>query len=81
MIVTVADHKNGVRDSLYMNATGRQKRYEIVSMRRMILNILAIINELISLIYDLKSSKIIIATNFVPNHVYNLVKKSRNKNY
>jgi hypothetical protein len=72
MIVIVADHKNASGDSLYINTTGRHKRYETVSIRRTLLSILRIINGLISLITGLKCSKIINADNYVLTHVQNL---------
>jgi hypothetical protein len=65
MIVIVADHKNGSGASLYINTTGRQKRYEIVSIKRIVLSIFRIIHGLISLMSGLKCSKIIIANNII----------------
>ena len=72
MIVMVADHRNGEKGSLYIKATGRQKRYVIVSMSRIMLRIRTIIKGLISLICGLKSSKIVNANNFVLNRLNNL---------
>jgi hypothetical protein len=45
---------NGEEDSLYMNETGRQKRYANVSIRSILLNILKINIGLISFIIGIQ---------------------------
>lgn len=45
-----ADHKKGEGDSLYMNATGRQNKKEMVSISKIVLKIRRICKGLISFI-------------------------------
>jgi hypothetical protein len=62
--VTPAEYRNGRADSLYMILTGRHKRKEILSIKRIVLSILMMINGLISFIVGYKCSKITIVNNY-----------------
>jgi hypothetical protein len=69
--VIEADQMKGVGDSLYMNTTGRQNRYDIVSIKRIIPSILKINKGLISFIFRSKSfaGTNIVRINFVMDHL------------
>jgi hypothetical protein len=63
IVVMAAEYRNGSGDSLYIKTTGKHKRNEIVSNKRIVLSILMMINGLISFIVCYKCSKITIVNN------------------